>query len=81
MARTGEPLDVSPAEGRLRTPRMLLPDAIVSRDDRGRLHVRSPHALGPYPATLTHCLAQWAERAPDCAPSSPRVAATASGIA
>ena len=57
---------MSPAfEGRLRTPRMLPPDAIVSRDDRGRLRVRSPHALGPYPATLTHCLAQWAERAPD----------------
>jgi feruloyl-CoA synthase len=57
---------VSPAfEGRLRTPRMLPPDAIVSRDDGGRLRVRSPHALGPYPATLTHCLAKWAERAPD----------------
>ena len=58
--------DVSPAfEGRLRTPRMLPPDAIVSRDDRGRLRVRSPHALGPYPATLTDRLAHWAERAPD----------------
>jgi feruloyl-CoA synthase len=57
---------MSPAfEGRLRTPRMLPPDATVSRDDRGRLRVRSPHALGPYPATLTHCLAKWAERAPD----------------
>ncbi|MFI5076552.1 MAG: feruloyl-CoA synthase [Vicinamibacteria bacterium] len=57
---------MSPAfEGRLRTPRMLPPDAIVSRDDGGRLRVRSPHALGPYPATLTHCLATWAERAPD----------------
>jgi len=57
---------VSPAfEGRLRTPRMLPPDAIVSRDERGRLRIRSPHGLGPYPATLTHCLAQWAERAPD----------------
>jgi feruloyl-CoA synthase len=44
---------------------MLPPDAIVSRDDRGRLRVRSPHALGPYPATLTHRLAEWAERAPD----------------
>ena len=64
--RTRGAADVSPAfEGRLRTPRMLPPDAIVSRDDRGRLRVRSPHALGPYPATLTHCLAQWAERAPD----------------
>ncbi|HWJ56507.1 MAG TPA: AMP-binding protein, partial [Vicinamibacterales bacterium] len=52
-------------EGRVRTPRMLPADAIVSRDDRGRLRVRSPHALGPYPKTLTHCLAQWAERAPD----------------
>ena len=52
-------------EGRLRTPRMLPPDAIVSRDDRGRLRVRSPHVLGPYPATLTHRLAEWAARAPD----------------
>ena len=44
---------MSPAfEGRLRTPRMLPPDAIVSRDDGGRLRVRSPYALGPYPATL-----------------------------
>ena len=57
---------MSPAfEGRLRTPRMLPPDAIVSRDDGGRLRVRSPHVLGPYPATMTHCLAKWAERAPD----------------
>ena len=42
-----------PSRDALRTPRMLPPDAIVSRDDRGRLRVRSPHALGPYPATLT----------------------------
>jgi len=52
-------------EGRLRAPRMLPPDAIVSRDERGRLRVRSPHALGPYPRTLTHRLAEWAARAPD----------------
>jgi feruloyl-CoA synthase len=29
------------------------------------LHVRSPHALGPYPRKLTERLEHWAERAPD----------------
>jgi feruloyl-CoA synthase len=57
---------VSPAfEGRARAPRMLSPDALISRDDRGRLHVRSPHPLGPYPKTLTARLVYWADRAPD----------------
>ena len=28
------------------------PDTIVERDDRGRLRARSPHPLGPYPATV-----------------------------
>jgi feruloyl-CoA synthase len=44
---------------------MLPPDAVVTRDGRGRLRVRSPYALGPYPATLTARLAHWAEHAPD----------------
>src|SRR5687767_11670846 len=29
------------------------------------LHVRSPHALGPYPRKLTERLEHWAQRAPD----------------
>jgi feruloyl-CoA synthase len=50
---------------RTRTPRMLPPDAVVTRDGRGRLRVSSPHPLGPYPATLTARLVEWAERTPD----------------
>jgi feruloyl-CoA synthase len=52
-------------DGRARVPRMLPPDAVVSRDAAGRLHVRSPHPLGPYPRTLTDRLAHWAERTPE----------------
>jgi feruloyl-CoA synthase len=44
---------------------MLPADAVVSRDARGRLRIRSPHALGPFPATLTERLVEWAERTPD----------------
>ncbi len=57
---------MSPAfEGRTRSPRMLAPAAIVSRDARGRLRIGSPYTLGPYPPTLTHRLLEWADRAPD----------------
>ena len=57
---------MSPAfEGRTRSPRMLAPAAIVSRDAAGRMRVGSPHPLGPYPPTLTHRLVEWADRAPD----------------
>ena len=52
-------------EGRTRSPRLLAPAAIVSHDARGQLHLRSPHALGPYPKTLTHRLLDWADRAPE----------------
>ena len=52
-------------EGRTRVPRMLPPDAVVSRDERGRVRIRSPHALGPYPTAITDRLVEWAERAPD----------------
>jgi feruloyl-CoA synthase len=44
---------------------MLPPDAVVGRDERGRVRVRSPFVLGPYPSTITDRLAEWAERAPD----------------
>jgi feruloyl-CoA synthase len=56
---------VSTCEGRARSPRILPADAVVSRDDRGRLRVRSPHALGAFPRTLTARLVYWADRAPD----------------
>src|SRR5262245_48599127 len=40
-------------------------DVAVERGAGGVLHLRSPHALGPYPAKLTERLAHWAALAPD----------------
>jgi feruloyl-CoA synthase len=47
-----------------RSDRIQPADVIVERGDDGTVHARSPHALGPYPATLTARLDEWAERAP-----------------
>ena len=52
-------------DARMRTPRVLPPDTVVTRDDRGRWHLESPHPLGRYPTTLTDCLRHWAECVPD----------------
>ena len=51
--------------GPVRAARILAPETIVERDDRGRLRARSPHPLGTYPARFTDRLVHWAERAPD----------------
>ena len=52
-------------DGPVRSARILAPDTIVERDDRGRLRARSPHPLGTYPGRFTDRLVHWAERAPD----------------
>jgi feruloyl-CoA synthase len=53
-----------PAPSR-RVVRVLAPDTIITRDEAGVIHARSPHALGPYPATITERLDHWAAHAPD----------------
>ena len=40
-------------------------DVAVERRAGGILHLRSPHALGPYPAKITERLEYWAAAAPD----------------
>jgi feruloyl-CoA synthase len=40
-------------------------DVVIDRRPDGTIHLRSPHALGAYPAKLTERLAYWAARAPD----------------
>jgi feruloyl-CoA synthase len=39
-------------------------DVEIERRPDGSIHLRSPHALGPYPVKLTDRLAHWAEAAP-----------------
>jgi feruloyl-CoA synthase len=57
---------VSPIlDGPVRSARILAPDTIVERDERGRLRARSPYPLGPYPERFTERLSHWAEHAPD----------------
>jgi len=58
------------AEGAVRTPpvrRVALGprDVDIVRDDSGNFLLRSPHALGAYPANLTDRLLHWAQAAPD----------------
>jgi feruloyl-CoA synthase len=48
-----------------RTDRIQPADVVVERGDDGTIRARSPHALGPYPATLTARLDEWARRSPD----------------
>ena len=48
-----------------RAVRVLAPDTIITRGEAGVIHARSPHALGPYPATITERLDHWAAHAPD----------------
>ena len=40
-------------------------DVIAERHAGGVVHLRSPHALGPYPRTLTERLEHWARQTPD----------------
>jgi feruloyl-CoA synthase len=50
---------------RVRPVNVLAAAAVFDRRANGVTYVRSPHALGPYPAKLTECLEQWAARTPD----------------
>src|SRR5262245_49732088 len=54
-----------PAAARFRPVRLGPTDVIVEQRAGGVLHLRSPHALGPYPTKLTERLEHWARRAPD----------------
>jgi feruloyl-CoA synthase len=54
----------SPAPG-FRPVRLGPRDVLVERRADGSLLLRSPHALGPYPAKLTERLEFWAAQAPD----------------
>jgi feruloyl-CoA synthase len=50
---------------RFRPVRLGPRDVEMERRADGMLHLRSPHALGPYPAKLTERLEHWAAAAPD----------------
>lgn len=53
------------AASRFRPVRLGPSDLVVDRRPDGTIHLRSPHALGPYPAKLTERLEYWAGRTPD----------------
>jgi feruloyl-CoA synthase len=53
------------AGSRFRPVRLGPSDVVVERRADGIIHLRSPHALGPYPVKLTDRLEFWAARAPD----------------
>ena len=53
------------AASRFRPVRLGPSDVLVDRRPDGTIHLRSPHALGPYPAKVTERLEHWAARAPD----------------
>ncbi|HXF89153.1 MAG TPA: feruloyl-CoA synthase [Xanthobacteraceae bacterium] len=40
-------------------------DVVMRRGQDGAIYLRSPHALGPYPAKLTERLVHWAQAAPE----------------
>ena len=40
-------------------------DVVIDRRPGGTIHLRSPHALAPYPAKLTERLDHWAATAPE----------------
>ncbi|MEX0590412.1 MAG: feruloyl-CoA synthase [Xanthobacteraceae bacterium] len=40
-------------------------DYLIDRKPGGTIYIRSPHALGSYPAKLTERLEYWADKAPD----------------
>jgi hypothetical protein len=49
----------------VRQARILAPDVSFERRPDGVWYARSPHTLGPYPATITKRLEHWAFHAPD----------------
>jgi feruloyl-CoA synthase len=60
-----DPARNAPVASRFRSVRLGPSDVVVDRRADGIIHLRSPHALGPYPAKLTERLEFWATRAPD----------------
>ena len=58
-------MTIRPQASSGRAVRVLAPDTIITRGEAGVIHARSPHALGPYPATITERLDHWAAHAPD----------------
>jgi feruloyl-CoA synthase len=50
---------------RFRPVRLGPSEVVAERRADGTIHLRSPHALGPYPVKLTERLENWAARAPD----------------
>jgi feruloyl-CoA synthase len=57
-------LDAAPAPP-TRPVRLGPRDVVVERRADGTVHLRSPHALAPYPAKLTERLEHWARLAPE----------------
>ncbi len=57
--------DLREAASRFRPVRLGPSEVVVERRADGIVHLRSPHALGPYPAKLTERLEYWAARAPN----------------
>src|SRR4051812_4148861 len=49
----------------LRPVRLGPRDVVVERRPDGAIHLRSPHALAPYPAKLTERLEHWAAAVPE----------------
>lgn len=49
----------------LRPVRLGPRDFVLERKPGGAIHIRSPHALGPYPDRLTDRLLHWAQHAPE----------------
>jgi feruloyl-CoA synthase len=60
--REGRP---DPAAAPFRPVRLGPRDYLIDRRTDGTIYMRSPHALGPYPAKLTERLEFWADKAPD----------------
>jgi feruloyl-CoA synthase len=50
---------------KIRSVRLAEPATVVERRADGTIVMRSPHALGPYPAKLTERLEHWARAAPE----------------
>jgi len=50
----------------LRPVRLGPADVVVERKSDGSILMRSPHALMPYPPSVTTWLDHWATKAPEC---------------
>src|SRR5215831_13076412 len=56
---------LDPAPAPMRVVRLGPRDVVADRRPDGIIHLRSPHALPPYPAKLTERLEHWAAVAPE----------------